>query len=169
MTELLSGSDKTDLERIIEKYTSLQADQERLAMIFFDRVEKLLKGSETFKIDNELKIEMADRALAKQAPFHNSKNNMADALLYFGAVEHVKKKTEIATDLIFVTSNHKEFSDPNDFAKLHPDLHKGNVHFYNNLAQALKMRKEAIDLLDEYYEYQFWDWIEGEAEIVRGK
>ena len=56
---------------------------------------------------------MANRALTKQAPFHNSKNNMADALLYFGAIEHVIKESQIATDLIFVTSNYKEFSDPN--------------------------------------------------------
>jgi uncharacterized protein with von Willebrand factor type A (vWA) domain len=169
MAELLSESEKSELVKIVEKYTSIQADQERLAEAFFNRIEKLIKGSELFTIDDKLKVEMANRALTKQAPFHNSKNNMADALLYFGAVEHVNKENKVATDLIFVTSNHKEFSDPSNFAKIHPDLYKGNVHFSNNLALALKMRKEAIDLMDEYHEYQFWSNIEMEDEKARGK
>ncbi|SHN42329.1 hypothetical protein SAMN05216311_114181 [Chitinophaga sp. CF418] len=169
LADLLSKEDKAALVRIVEKYTQVQEEQEHLAQIFFSRVEKLLYESEKFKIYDQLKIDMADRALTKQAPFHNSKNNMADALLYFGAIEHVNQKNEIATDLIFVTSNYKEFSDPIDFTKLHEDLHKRNVHFYNNLARALKMRKEVIDLTDEYDEYRFWMWIESEAEIARGK
>lgn len=169
MAELLPETDKQELERIIDKYTKIQVDQEKLAEVFFNRVEKLIRGSELFKIEDKLKLDMANRALTKQAPFHNSKNNMADALLYFGAVEHVIKENQIATDLIFVTSNHKEFSDPSDLTKIHPDLDKWNVHFSNNLAQALKMRKAAIDLMDEYHEHQFWSWIEMEAEIARGK
>ncbi|MEY5048148.1 MAG: hypothetical protein RLZZ175_1507 [Bacteroidota bacterium] len=169
MAELLPETDRQELKKIIEKYTEVQADQEKLAEVFFNRVEKLIKGSELFKIEDKLKLDMANRALTKQAPFHNSKNNMADALLYFGAVEHVIKENQIATDLIFVTSNNKEFSDPSDLTKIHPDLHKWNVHFSNNLAQALKMRKEVIDLMDEYQEHQFWSWIEMEAEIARGK
>ena len=169
MAELLPESDKKELEKLIKKYTNCHPDQERLAEVFFNRVEKLIMGSELFKIEDKLKIEMANRALTRQAPFHNSKNNMADALLYFGAIEHVKKENQIATDLIFVTSNTHEFSDPNDKTKIHPDLHKGNVHFFNNLAQALRMRKDAIDLMDEYHEYQFWNYIEMESEIARGK
>ncbi len=163
MAELLDENDKRTLKSIIEKYTTVQAEQERLAEIFFNRVEKLVKGSERFIIKNELKIEMADRALTKQAPFHNSKNNMADALLYYGAIEHVKETTEIFSDLIFVTSNHKEFSTPNDKSKIHPELDSANIHYENNLAEALKMREDTIYMMDEYYESQFWNWIESEA------
>lgn len=169
MSELLAEEEKTVLVGIIEKYTTIQAEQERLAEVYFDRIDKLLKGSEIFTISDSIKLDMANRALTKQAPFHNSKNNMADALLYFGAVDYVNKNNQIATDLLFVTSNYKEFNDPNNFSKIHPDLYKGNVHFSNNLAQALKMRKEVIDLMDEYDEYKFWDWIEMEAEIARGR
>jgi len=169
MADLLPDADKAELEKIIKKHLKAQPEQEKLAEVFFERVEKLMKTSELFKIEDKIKLEMANRALTKQAPFHNSKNNMADALLYFGAVEHVNKENQIATDLIFVTSNYKEFSDPVDITKLHPDLYKGNVHFSNNLAQALKMRREVIDLMDEYNEHKFWDWIEWEAEIARGK
>lgn len=169
MGELLSGKDKEDLHRIVEKYATIEKEQIELAKVYFDRVEKLLRSSTLYKINDNLKLEMANRALTKKAPFHNNKNNMADALLYFGAVQYVTKNSEIALDLIFVTLNHKEFSDSDDITKLHPDLHKPNVHFFNNVAQALKMRKELIDEMDEYMEYRFWDWIETEAEIARGK
>lgn len=169
MAELLPDEEKRTLIDITEKYTRIQAKQEQLAEKFFARVENLLNRSEVFNIGDDIKVDMANRALAKQAPFHNSKNNMADALLYFGAINHVVKNNAITADLIFVTSNHKEFSDPTDFTKIHPDLFKGNVHFSINLAQALKMRKESIDLMDEYQEGQFWSWLELEAEIARGK
>ena len=169
MSELLPDAERKALANIVEKYTMVQAEQERLAEKYFARIENLLSLSEVFEIGDDIKLDMANRALTKQAPFHNSKNNMADALLYFGAVNHVVKNNTIAVDLVFVTSNHKEFSDPSDLSKIHPDLHKGNVHFSNNIAQALKMRKEVIDLMDEYSEYQYWSWIELEAEIARGR
>lgn len=169
IAELLQEPDKTELQKIVEKYTLIESEQEKLAEVFLDRIEKLLKGSEIFRIEDKLKLDMANRALTKQAPFHNSKNNMADALLYFGAVEHVVKSTGIANDLIFVSSNHKEFSDPSDLTKIHPDLDKRNVHYSNNLAKALKMRKETIDLMDEYHENQLWSWLEMQYEIARGK
>jgi hypothetical protein len=169
IADLLPESDKVELKKLIEKHTEAQSDQEKLAEVFFNRVESLMKKSKLFEISDKIKLDMANRALTKQAPFHNSKNNMADALIYFGAIEHVNKENQIATDLIFVTSNHKEFSDPSDISKIHPDLYKGNVHFSNNLAQALQMRREVIDLMDEYHEYQFWDWIEWQGEIARGK
>lgn len=169
MANLLTEADRAELKKLIEKYTNVQLEQEKLAEMFFERVEKLMKTSELFKIEDNIKLDMANRALTKRAPFHNSKNNMADALLYFGAVEHVNKENQIATDLLFVSSNYKEFSDPAEITKLHPDLYKGNVHFSMNLAHALKMRREAIDLMDEYHEHSFWGWIEWEAEIARGK
>jgi hypothetical protein len=159
MSELLPEEEKTKLIKIIKKYTMIESDQQRLAEGFFERVERLLKTSETFTINDQIKVDMANRAITKRAPFHNSKNNMADALLYYGAIEHVNRTTQIANELIFVTSNHREFSDPNNLAIIHPDLHHGNVHFSNNLAQALRMRKDLIDLMDEYNEFRLLEWI----------
>lgn len=167
IADFLPERDKSELERLIEKYT--KAQPEKHAEELLNRVEKIMKKSESFEISDNIKIEMANRALTKKAPFHNSKNNMADALLYFGAVDYVNKENQIATDLIFVTSNYKEFSDPSDNSKIHPDLYKDNVHFSNNLARALEMRREVIDLMDEYHEYQLWDWIEWQGEVLRAK
>jgi hypothetical protein len=138
-------------------------------LAYIERVEKLLKKSTKYSINNELKLEMANRALDKKAPFHNSKNNMADALIYFGGVEYVVENNQIATDLLFVTNNHNEFGNPVDLKKLHPDLEKFNVHYFNNLAEALEMRKEIIDEMDEYNESKFGDWVDLQVDIARGK
>lgn len=169
MTEFLDESSKKSLHDLIGKYKSIEKEQEILAKAYVQRVENLLKRSTIYKINDALKIEMADRAVLKKAPFHNSKNNMADALLYFGAVEYVDKEAQIATDLFFVTSNKNEFCDPSDSNKIHPELSKRNVHYYNNIAHALKMRKELVDEMDEYHEHQLWNWIEMQGEIARGK
>ena len=169
MAELLDFNSTTILKNLIGKYKTVEKDQEFIAEKYISKVEYLLKHSTIYKISDSLKIQMADRAVSKKAPFHNSKNNMADALLFFGAIEYVEKEAQIATDLFFVTSNHNEFCDPTDHNKLHPDLVKRNVHFYSNLAHALKMRKELVDELDESHEHQLWDWIETQAEIRRGK
>ncbi len=169
MAELLEKQDSDQLTAIAEKYRTIEAAQRVLAEKFAERLEKLIDSATVYPIKDELKIEMADRAVAKLAPFHNSKNNMADALLYFGAVAYVREHTEIANDLIFVTSNSKEFNDPDHPLEIHPDLKRPFVHFNNNVANALQMRKEVIDEMDEYHEYKFWSWIEQEADIARGK
>ena len=169
LTEFLNETEAKQISDIVEKYKSEEVKQEELAMIHFKRVEELLKTSTVYEISDKLKLEVTDRALQKKAPFHNNKNNTADALLYLGAVDYVDKEAQIATDLFFVTINYKEFSDPKDSTKLHPELEKRNVHFYNNVAQALKMRTELVDEMDEYHEHQLWNWIESQAEIARGK
>ena len=167
--DFLNDSEKEILKNILEKYSVLEKEQERLALAYIDRVEKLLKNSLKYSINNDLKLEMTNRALDKKAPFHNSKNNMADALIYFGGVEYVVENNQIATDLLFVTNNHKEFGNPVDLQKLHPDLEKFNVHYFNNLAEALEMRKEIIDEMDEYNESKFWSWVDLQVDIARGK
>lgn len=167
--EFLNNTEKETLKNILEKYSTIEKEQEKLALTYIDRVENLLKNSIKYSITDKLKLEMANRALTKKAPFHNSKNNMADALIYFGGIEYVIENNQIATDLLFVTNNKNEFSDPSDLKKLHPDLKEFNVHYFNNLAEALKMRKDIIDEMDEYNEYKFWDWIDLQVEIARGK
>ncbi|MNL42241.1 hypothetical protein D3C87_1646840 [compost metagenome] len=169
MADLLGGAEKQALTSIVNKYKNIESEQEKAAEEYLLRIEKLLKSAKVYTISDKIKIEMADRAVAKEAPFHNSKNNMADALLYFGALEYVRINSDIANDLFFVTENYKEFSDPNNPNKLHPQLAKPNVHFYNNVAHALKMRKELVDEMDEYHDYQLSSWIEMRAEIARGK
>ena len=169
---LMEKKDNEILLSLLEKYKSIEKEQIALAELHISKVEKLLFSGERVSINNELKLFVLERALTTLAPFHNKKNNVADALIFYSIARHMKKY-EIAIDLLFISMNYKEFCDPIDHSKLHLELLgdvKGfAIHFFDNVGQALKMKSSIVDELDEYHEYQFWDWIDTQAEIARGK
>ena len=169
ISNYLPEKEKKDLLEILGKYRDSEEQQLRLAELHFDRVEKLMNSSSKYSITDELKLRIIERGIKKEAPFHNSKNNINDALIYFGAIDYVKENYIIASDLIFVTQNITEFSDPNNHLMIHPDLKTSSIYYSTNLADALKMRKEEIDELDEYNEYKFEMWIDIQVDEMRGK
>lgn len=169
ISNYLPEKEKEDLLKILEKYRDSESEQVRLAELHFSRVEILINSSTKYEVSDSLKLEIMERGIKKEVPFHNSKNNINDALIYFGAVDYVKGNYVIANDLIFVTQNINEFSDPKDRTLIHPDLKEIGVHYSTNLADALKMRKEVIDELDEYNEYRFEMWVDVQTDIMRGK
>ena len=173
ISSFVSEDEAQALKRIIEKYRDEESMQIDLAEKHIERVEKLLNNGYKVSIDDNLKIAITDRAVSKRAPFHNSKNNVADALIIFSAIEYIDKEREIQNDLIFVSANHKEFADPSDNNKIHPEIKEDSksVHllFTNNIGQVLKIKNEHVDDEMTIAESQFWSWIEMEAEIARGK
>ncbi|AUC75015.1 PIN domain-containing protein [Olleya sp. Bg11-27] len=101
-------------------------------------VEFFLKN-ETVKINitDKNKIDSANLALEKKAPFiGDKKNSMADALLLFSALDYIYDTKKLDSPRIiepnktksyfeesyFVSSNKGDFSSPNDKEKIHPDL-----------------------------------------------
>lgn len=168
ISNYLPEIEKTELIKILEKYRDSEEEQIKLAEQHFNRIEKLINSSTKFKINDKLKLEVIEKGIKKEVPFHNSKNNINDALIYFGAIEYVQDFV-IAKDLIFVTQNINEFSDTNNRSLIHPDLKVDSVHYSTNLADALKMRKEEIDELDEYNEYRFEMWVDIQVDEMRGK
>ena len=168
ISNYLPEKEKIELIKILEKYRDSEEEQIKLAEQHFCRIEKLMNSSTKYKISDELKLEVIEKGIKKEAPFHNSKNNINDALIYFGAIKYVQDFV-IANDLIFVTQNINEFSDTNNRSLIHPDLKVNSVHYSTNLADALKMRKEEIDELDEYNEYRFEMWVDIQVDEMRGK
>jgi hypothetical protein len=166
LSDFIVKAEADFLRQILEKYKSDENEQLKVATQYFQKVELLLQKSEKYSIADDLKIKMANRALTKQAPFHNSKNNMADALLLYGAVDHVKSEYLIATNLFFVSANYTEFADPENSLNLHPELAETGVHFYNNVARALQMRKELVDEMDEHNERKFWDLVDMQEDMA---
>ena len=169
ISNYLPEKEKKELIKILEKYRNSEEEQIKLADQHFSRIEKLMNSSSKYKIGDKLKLDVIEKGIKKEAPFHNSKNNINDALIYFGAIEYVQENYIIANDLIFVTQNINEFSDPNNRTLIHPDLKVNSVHYSTNLADALKMRKEEINELDEYNEYKFEMWVDMEVDKMRGK
>lgn len=168
ISNYLPEKEKTKLIKILKKYRDSEEEQIKLAKQHFGRIEKLINSSTKYKISEKLKLDVIEKGIKKEAPFHNSKNNISDALIYFGAIEYVQNFV-IANDLIFVTQNINEFSDTNNRSLIHPDLKFNSVHYSTNLADALKMRKEEIDELDEYNEYKFEMWVDIQVDEMRGK
>lgn len=173
ISNFISKEEAEALKRIIEKYRDEEAMQVDLAKKHIDRVEKLLNNGHMVPITDVLKIAVTDRAVLKRAPFHNSKNNVADALIIFSAIDYIDKERTIQNDLIFVSANHKEFADPTDSNKIHPEIKEDSksVHllFTNNIGQVLKIKNEFVDDEMTIAESQFWNWVEMETEIARGK
>jgi hypothetical protein len=84
------------------------------------RVERIFAASISCGTNDEATLRASNRALQKMAPFHNGRNNFADALileLYGQLVETAKGRC------VFVTHNVKDFSATNADQRLpHPDI-----------------------------------------------
>lgn len=89
----------------------------------FDEVLELLRAGRTVEPTESNRRAVIERGLAKQAPFHRSRNSVADALLielYDTAAKGVDLSREPHA---FVTSNSEDFSFPHgDKRRPHPDI-----------------------------------------------
>lgn len=89
----------------------------------FDEILELLAKGEHIEPSDEERNRALQRGLDKVAPFHRSRNSVADALLIemYGSAA---ARSDLATDPhSFVTSNFEDFSAPKGDRRLpHPDL-----------------------------------------------
>lgn len=89
----------------------------------FDEVLELLRGGRTVESTESEHHAVVERGLVKQAPFHRSRNSIADALLielYATAVAGIDLAREPHA---FVTSNSEDFSLPHGHKRQpHPDI-----------------------------------------------
>lgn len=161
-----------------------------------NRVERLIESAEKISISERSKIAAIQRGLDKKAPFHISKNSVADAVIIEQFYEF-SLSVDMATTCFFITHNHNDFS-AKDHRKPHTDfenIFNCNTFYFNNLASAINQidnsylaeiefehdfteetrgLREILDLLDElvdkvwYNRHQnlIWKINEGEIEIV---
>lgn len=89
----------------------------------FDDIAELLRGGRTREPTDHDRLGVVQRGLDKRAPFHRSRNSVADALLielYSSAIALADLSTD---EYAFVTSNSEDFSDPTGDRRIpHPDL-----------------------------------------------
>jgi hypothetical protein len=87
----------------------------------FREIDELLRNGAILEPTDMEKIRAFQRGLDKTAPFTSDKNSAADALLIESYATQVA--AENADVYAFVTSNHRDFSKPNDdHREPHPDL-----------------------------------------------
>ncbi len=88
-----------------------------------DAIESLMGRSSITAASDGARLKAVERALFKHAPFHRSKNSMADAVLIEIFVETVEAESDAKTVFFFVTLNTKDFSQQNgDRRQPHADL-----------------------------------------------
>lgn len=104
------------------------------------RVERLIESAVMTSISERSKIAAVQRGLEKRAPFHISKNSVADAVIIEQFFEFLSGLDGSYDTCIFVTHNHNDFSSK-DHRKPHSDFDEifsiSNSYYFNNLASAI--------------------------------
>lgn len=128
---------------------------EQLVVNRFSEIRQLLEAGRDVGQGDEIVERVVRRGLDKRAPFHHAKNSVADAVLVetYRAVSS-GSLADPADQYGFVTHNIKDFSDPRDHRKPHPDLldcfagpHTG---YFIRLEDALARHiPDAAELLDD--------------------
>lgn len=132
------------------------------------RIDKLIESAEKITITERSKIAAVQRGLDKKAPFHISKNSVADAVIieqFYEFSLSIDRDSEIC---FFITHNHNDFSSK-DHRKPHPDFsnifNDTNVFYFNNLASAINQIDEDY-LAGIEFEYDYTEETRGLREIL---
>ncbi len=89
----------------------------------FDEVLDLLRGGRSIEPTDSEHHAVVERGLSKRAPFHRSRNSVADALLIELYATAIAAVDLAQRPHAFVTSNSEDFSLPNGDKRLpHPDI-----------------------------------------------
>ncbi len=130
-----------------------------------DAIASLMATSPVTVVSDDVKLKAVERALSKRAPFHRSKNSVADAMLVEMFVEAVEADIESDTRFFFVTLNTKDFSQHNGDRRLpHADLEP--IFQVENCTYATSIA-EVINELDSELLIEL-EWEESCSEEPRG-
>ena len=117
-----------------------------------ETIEKLMATSMAIATSDAVKIKAAERALAKLAPFHLSKNSVGDAVLIEIYAEVLATEANKGDEYVFVTNNARDFSQHNGDQRLpHADLERlfhGKSRYATSIVEVIK--NIGGELLEEY-------------------
>ncbi|MEM6319475.1 MAG: PIN domain-containing protein [Bacteroidota bacterium] len=123
-----------------------------------------IRGVEDFLKRNCIKIHISgdvkdltsNLAIAKkEAPFQRDKNNFADAVILFSAIEYLRKELFVEERrAIFVSNNYRDFAAQDNLDIFHPDLKVRiddlDLTYQRHLTKALDLGQEMQDEIEEY-------------------
>lgn len=123
----------------------------------------LTKGCVHIPIREEEKLKATNLSLEKKAPFHNNRNNTADAVIllssahYIDSLEPYGDGEEISA--FFISNNIEDFANQKK-TDFHPDIKNciGNsvVKYERYLGKAISLSKSIIAEMNAYNEHQRW-------------
>ena len=87
------------------------------------KIERLMNGAAIIELTDAVKLQAAQRAIEKKAPFHRGRNEIGDAIILEIYADCVREKHVKGTRFAFVTHNRNDFSDPHGDKRMpHPDI-----------------------------------------------
>jgi predicted nucleic acid-binding protein len=151
----LNEADNKQLEILHEHYRNHLTHKIHVNKKQIDKLDKILK-EEAIKapITPSLKSKVTDWGIAKKAPLHKNKNNLADALIIFSAIEFLIDKIDRGYNhAIFVSNNTEEFCMSKDSNELHSDLvdefARIGLKLETHLGRALELSDHITELIQE--------------------
>lgn len=147
---------KSDLKTLEKEFKDgvekdIQANKNHL-----QNLEKFLQNHcQSIEITQDLKLKIFDWSTKNEAPFHNKRNNTADASILFSASEYLKNNP-LNEDIsaIFVSNNISDFTNGKEKNEFHPDIQKklstSVIKYERFLSKAVALSKEIIEQLEEY-------------------
>ena len=161
---------KENQEQVIEVLNDINTRLPLLTdanYVTIHRVERLIESAERISISERSKIAAVQRGLDKKAPFHISKNSVADALI----IEQFYEFSQVADNAdscFFITHNHNDFS-AQDHRKPHADFEdifsRENNYYFNNLVSAINQIDEDC-LAGIEFEHDYMEETRGLREIL---
>jgi hypothetical protein len=128
-----------------------------------DNVELFLKNAcQSTSISEKAKLAACELSLRKNAPFHNNKNNMADAVILLSGIDYLKRVLEKDDKAYFVSNNTKDFCEAQSKNKFHPDIidlvKPTDLNFTNNLNEVITVSREVQNELEtiEYLQSDYY-------------
>lgn len=121
----------------------------------------LLQDCISINIPQEIKIKIFDLSVLNKAPFHNKKNNIADASILFSSTDYLKDKL-FGEDVsaIFISNNIEDFTDGKNKNDFHPDIKETiggiPITYERVLPAALNVSKAIIQEIEEYRKKEIW-------------
>lgn len=126
------------------------------------RIENLLTQSVAIELTSEIKLNAAQRAIDKKAPFHRQRNSINDSIIIETYISCIRDKNSVGNRFAFVTHNKNDFSRVNGNEKLpHEDIaihfSKVKSKYFINLAEAIKrIEPELVTeiMIDEEWDFE---------------
>lgn len=108
------------------------------------------------EISEDLKLLIFDLSIKNEPPFHNKKNNIADAAILLSSVDYLKENESFWGDsIIFISNNIEEYTDGKNLNELHPHLKNltapVDIKFERVLPSALNISKKIIAQIEEFF------------------
>lgn len=132
------------------------------------RVESLIKSAVITAVSERSKIAAIHRGLEHKAPFHISKNSVADAVIIEQFFEFMCSLNSSDDTCIFITHNHNDFSSK-DHRKPHSDFDEifssSHSFYFNSLVPAINHIDSGL-LSEVEFEHDFSEETRGLREIL---